>query len=240
VTGKEAVLDVGSLSVFSERRRLINNVSTSFSRSEVVFIVGPNGSGKTTFLNALTGFAKSSGVVALEGVDVSSWNAFRRTRAGIRRSFQGALILAYLTVRENLCVALAKGRVGGAYANLGDGAQSTLEEWLDLIELSALGSTLAGDLSFGQRKFLALAMAAIVPSKVLLLDEPTAGLSPRMTEKVLGIVQSSSSAVIIVEHNTEFIRCAGGRALLMTSGCVTLDASVDEVMSSDELRAAYR
>lgn len=222
------------------------NINLEFAAGEVVSIIGANGAGKTTFINMVTGYIKpDAGSVRLFGVDITGWPPRRVVRAGLGRSFQIAQLFAGLTIWENIMTAAVLGddRHGGLFSRA---ARPELEErcrgLLNKLGLSSLTHALPENLAGGTRKLLDIVMAVVSRPKLLLLDEPTSGVSEQekvaLMEKVLQAVEGQQMTTIVVEHDMEIVRHFSKRVLAFVAGEVVADGTPDEVFSHSSVQEA--
>jgi branched-chain amino acid transport system ATP-binding protein len=212
----------------------------------VVGLIGGNGAGKTTFLNMLTGYLKPDrGTIFYAGHDITRLVPRDVTRLGMCRSFQIPQLFASLTVRENLLVALGvvvtNARSWGSDVTVADDrvdavADATLEqfglhEWRDRP---------AAVLPEGVRKLLDIAMAMVVKPKVLLLDEPTSGVSAdekfTIMDRVMAAVRAERVTILFVEHDMDIVRRYAGRVLAFYEGKIIADGEPESVLNDDEVR----
>lgn len=218
--------------------KAIDGVDLELEQGEIVGLIGPNGSGKTTCLNALTGFARlSGGSVTLDSRDISAWSPAKRARARIGRTFQGVRLFADLTVRENVEVAaLGSGR----------SRRKALEEARSL--LSAMGLThltqvRASSLPAGDERRVGIARAVATQPKFLLLDEPAAGLnddeSLALVETINSVRDTYSCGVLLVDHDMRVIRGACKRLHVLDAGRTIAEGDPDAVSRDPAVAAAY-
>lgn len=206
--------------------------------SRIVALVGPNGSGKTTILNIICGFLRQDlGKLELDGYDLAGWSPDRRARFGIRRTFQGSNLFDGLSVERNGRLALRSPPRGNRQSL--DGSETMVEPALEQFELGEVRHHDASHISFGQRKMLSLLMATIRPFKLLLLDEPVAGLQPRLVELVADLIGKMDGMIIVVEHNFEFIERLGAHVLFLAEGRLIESGSLRDVLAAPAVRRAY-
>ena len=232
-------------------------VSMHVAPGEFVGLIGPNGSGKSTLVNVISGFYRpQSGTVTFDGDDVTG-HAPRRLRSrGIVRTFQNLRIFENLTVLENVLVGdhLSFTRFqtlsfGAAILGLPGArrrerqAREASMAALDLVGLAAVAGVQAGSLSYGQKKRLELARALVADTRLLLLDEPTAGLAPEEADDMIHLfssqVESNGLAVVLIEHRLDWIMGLSDRVYVLDAGKVIADGTPDDVRSSPEVIAAY-
>lgn len=226
----------------------LTDVSLSIHDDEFVSIVGPNGAGKTTLVNVLTGLAKpSTGTVKLHDTDIAGIGPVELGRRGMARAFQLVNIFPSLTVRETLAVAVASrlGRVGNPFRSLRRDAQlhSEVDEIARMFKLSRRLEVEAGTLSQGEKKLLDIASALALKPEVILLDEPTSGVSTADKHAIMGVligaVKSAGVRVIIqVEHDMDLVARYSHRVVALQEGRVLADLPPDAFFSDAKLAAA--
>jgi branched-chain amino acid transport system ATP-binding protein len=230
------ILETVSLSKHFGGLKAVEDVSLRVRRGTLTGIIGPNGAGKTTYFNILAGAMRpTSGRVLFEGADVTREKAHRRARRGLARTFQLTRALARMTVRENLMLA-PDGQAGehvGAPLFAAPlvraqekEARAKADATLGLFDLAPLADAYAGSLSGGQKKLLELARTLMREPKVVLLDEPMAGVNPTLARKLMDMIErlrrERGITFVLVEHDLEavFQRCdpivvmANGRKLM--------------------------
>ncbi len=222
-----------------------DGISVRVEEGTVVGLIGGNGAGKTTFLNLVTGhLAPTSGTVRFEGRDITGLPSRRITRLGICRSFQIPQVFASLTARENLLVGLGIVAMGrGAFVGSGLGGEppeEVADRVLDRFHLAAHRDRPAGVLPEGVRKLLDVAMALSVKPRILLLDEPTSGVSAdekfALMDLVLGAIREERVTVLFVEHDMELVRTCTERVLAFHEGRVIADGPPAAVLEAPEVR----
>jgi branched-chain amino acid transport system ATP-binding protein len=221
------------------------DLSIRIDGDTVVGLIGGNGAGKTTFLNLVTGYLKpTAGTVRFLGQDITGLPPRRITRLGICRSFQIPQVFDTLTVRENLLVGLgivSMGRRAFVGSALGDQRpEEVAEEMLGRFRLEAWRDSLASVLPEGVRKLLDIAMALAVKPRILLLDEPTSGVSAdekyQLMDLVLGAIRAEKVAVLFVEHDMDVVRRYTQRILAFYDGRVIADGEPGQVLEHPEVR----
>ena len=234
--------------------RAVDDVELDVHAGEIVGIVGANGAGKTTLLDLLSGFVVSDrGSVELGGVDVSDFTPHRRAILGMARTFQDARLFPSLTVAENLAVALDRGAsnrdpVAAAFRLapsilteivLSDDA----DELIDALGLQAFRDKRVSQLSTGSRRVVELASLVAQDARVLLLDEPSAGVAQREAEALGPLLRrlrdATGVAMVIVEHDVPLLRATCDRLVAMDLGSVVADGQPDAVLADPRVVAAY-
>jgi branched-chain amino acid transport system ATP-binding protein len=217
-----------------------HDISVSVARDSVVGLIGSNGAGKTTFINMVTGWLRpSSGQVLFEGRDITGMAPRRVTQAGICRSFQIPQLFNSLSVHENLLVGV------GIAARTGSGSASgrpeaIVDETLERFGLGALRGHQAGLLPEGTRKLLDIAMAMAVKPRILLLDEPTSGVSAdekfTLMDMVMRAVREHGVTVLFVEHDMDIVERYVDRVLAFYDGRIIADAPPAEALANAKVR----
>jgi branched-chain amino acid transport system ATP-binding protein len=221
------------------------DIHVSIEEDTVVGLIGGNGAGKTTFLNLVTGYLKpTSGTIRFRGRDITGMAPRRITRLGICRSFQIPQVFDTLSTRENLLVGLgivAMGRKAFAGSQAGTGRpEDVAEEMLERFHLREYRDEPASVLPEGVRKLLDIAMALAVKPSILLLDEPTSGVSAdekfALMDLVLGAIRADKVTVLFVEHDMDIVRRYTQRILAFYDGKVIADADSATVLANPEVR----
>lgn len=224
----------------------VRNASVTVSTGEVVAIIGPNGAGKTTFFDLLTGRkTPDSGTVSIFGEDVTKLPPWRRVRRGLARSFQVSSVFPTLSALENvqIGIALAERKAwhpfGFAVRRYRDRAAALLEE----VGLADRMDLPAGELSHGDQRSLELAVALSSDPKILLLDEPTAGMGVEESAECLthisAITQRNNIPVLFVEHDMSVVFSFATRIVVLAAGEVIVNGSPAEVRANERVREVY-
>jgi ABC-type branched-subunit amino acid transport system ATPase component/predicted MFS family arabinose efflux permease len=252
--GRPVVLEASGVSKRYGGITAVDLVDLELHEGEVLGLVGPNGAGKTTLFDLLSGHGSiSGGRVKVFGRDATDWSAHQRALAGIGRSFQDARLFPGLTVRETIAVALAeRHRAPGAVHALlclADVRETEAylvaeaDEVIQLLGLTAFADKFTAELSTGSRRLVELAVMVAQRPKVLLLDEPSAGIAQREAEAlgpVLRQVQRHlGCSILIIEHDMPLMRSVADRLVAMESGQVVTSGSADDVLSHPRVVASY-
>lgn len=226
----------------------VSGVNVTVEAKETLAIIGPNGAGKTTFYNMLSGRMRpTGGRILLEGNDITGLPPHKISRMGISRSFQINNIFTEFTVRENVEVALTafhgQSKRWFNLAKNNRNIQQEAEKILDRLALSELSSQRAGTISYGDKRLLEIAVVLATSPRIVLLDEPTAGMTPDETHKVIGLIQSLASTgeytFLITEHDMEVVFSVADRIMVMHRGQPLVIGEPEEVRQNPEVRVAY-
>jgi ABC-type branched-subunit amino acid transport system ATPase component len=215
--------------------RVFADVSFSLGHGGLMGVIGPNGAGKTTLINVISGrLAPSDGSVRLDGRDVTGQPAHALSRLGVARTFQQTNIFRSVSVRENISRAIRFGRRG---------VQPGLERLLGEFGLAERLDEQSDKLPYGLQKMLGLVMAFATGPRMLLLDEPAAGLERAERHRIDAFVQhareTAGCSVLIVEHDMDLIRRLCPRVLVLDAGAVLADGPPAEVLARPDVIAAY-
>ena len=239
------ILEVQSVSRYFGKFQALHNITTSFRAGELTAIIGPNGAGKSTFFNVISGgIAPSSGQVQFEGRDIGALAQHDYARAGIAKSFQITNVFKHLSAHENVRVALQMQtsryqilKARSIYSGLVDRANALLER----VGLADSRNKLAGDLAHGQQRSLEVAMALACEPKLLLMDEPTAGMSPQETVVMMDLIaqMAAERTIILVEHKMKLVMGLCKRLLVLHHGELLAEGSPDDIRSNAEVKRVY-
>ena len=242
----ELVLATENLSKSFGGLKASDDVTLALHRNELHAVIGPNGAGKSTLVNLLAGeFAPTAGRILLEGRDITGLNAWKRVHAGIARSFQRTNIFLPLTVHENeRLAAQARTRTLAALSQRATRGQSFIEAAYQAIErtgLTASCNRIAGELSHGEQRQLEIAMTLATNPKVLLLDEPLAGMGQEEGERIAVLLQSLARdhAVLLIEHDMDFVFKVADVMTVLVYGKVIATGPPQAVRENADVQAAY-
>jgi branched-chain amino acid transport system ATP-binding protein len=234
-------LDIGGATIVAD-------VSLEVKEGELLGIIGPNGAGKTSLFNLLSGlYRPTSGTIELEGRDITGERPFRRTRLGLGRTFQVSNVFPLLSVLENVRLA-AEARLGGTMRiwRRAAGVRPALERARSALERVGLGArttAVAGQLAHGDKRKLELAMLLAGDPRVILLDEPMAGVSAEDVPELVDLVRSlrgeESRTVLMVEHHMEVVTGLADRIAVMHHGALLACDTPAAIMGDPTVQAAY-
>ncbi len=219
----------------------VDGVSFDAHPGEVRFLIGPNGAGKTTCIDAITGLSRGTGSAKLGGIELLRRPVHKIVRLGVGRTFQTASVFDELSVLQNLDIAAGLHRSPLALFRIRRGVDPSIERALEETGLSDERDTIAGVLSHGQKQWLEIAMLLVQDAKVLLLDEPVAGMSQderTSTGELLGRI-AVNRTVVVVEHDMDFMRRFATRVTVLHQGRVLSEGSVAEVQADPRVQAVY-
>ena len=210
--------------------KAVSDVNFRIERGEVRAVIGPNGAGKTTFVSLISGrIAPRAGTILFEGADVTALPAFRRVQKGIAYTFQITSIYANLSVAEN--VALAAHQPGG---------KASLYP-LERVGLADRASQIAGTLAYGHQRLLEVAMGLALKPKLLILDEPTQGLSDAEIDNFIMLVRevAKNATVLLIEHNMPLVMELAHRITVLDRGMILADGTPEDIRANAAVQAAY-
>jgi branched-chain amino acid transport system ATP-binding protein len=221
--------------------KAVDRVDFALSAGEIRAVIGPNGAGKTTFVSLLSGrIAPSSGSVVFEGEDITALPAHRRVRRGIAYTFQITSIFPRLTVFDNVALSvqralLHEGSLGAA--NLRRGAMEALER----TGLADRARDISGNLAYGHQRLLEVAMGLALKPRLLILDEPTQGLSDGEIEGFVGLVRriAEDATVLLIEHNMPLVMQLAHRITVFDRGRILAEGAPDEIRDDRAVQDAY-
>ncbi|GAA3949078.1 urea ABC transporter ATP-binding protein UrtD [Allohahella marinimesophila] len=244
-TRKGYILYMEDVSVSFDGFKAINNLNLYIREGELRCIIGPNGAGKTTMMDIITGKTQpdSGSVWFGQSMDLLKMKEPEIANAGIGRKFQKPTVFEALTVFENLWLALGGQRSIPRLFNRKLSAEqlARMDEVINLIGLSDLQSSLAGTLSHGQKQWLEIGMLLMQNPKMLLVDEPVAGMTHQEMDKTAELLKGLAGrhTVVVVEHDMEFIRSIAQTVTVLHQGSILKEGSMDQVQSDPKVREVY-
>ena len=237
-------LEINGLSVSFNGFKAVDGLNLSIAKGELRCLIGPNGAGKTTALDLICGKTKpSSGSIRYNGQELSRLEEHIIARAGVGRKFQVPSVFRQLTVRENLEVAYCKHT--GVFTNLlraaGRSERDGLEKLSDFVGLRDALDQPAAYLSHGQTQWLEIALLLAQDSELILLDEPTAGMTSQETQKTAEICNrlKGKHTIIVVEHDMGFVKEIGDVISVMHQGSLLAEGSAAEISNDPTVREVY-
>jgi len=240
-----SLLYLDAVTVSFDGFKALNNLSLQIEPGEMRAIIGPNGAGKTTMMDVITGKTRpESGVVLFDhGIDLTRLDEAEIANLGIGRKFQKPTVFEHHTVNDNILLAL-KGdrRVRGTLRwDASREEAERVEEILATIGLSDQRNRIAGSLSHGQKQWLEIGMLLAQDPKLLLIDEPAAGMTDAETEATAELLKriSADHSIIVVEHDMAFVRALGVKVTCLHEGSVLAEGSIDAVSANPRVIEVY-
>lgn len=239
------ILYLEDVTVSFDGFKALNKLTLSIDAGELRCIIGPNGAGKTTLMDVITGKTRADSGTAFFGqtIDLQELSEHQIAHAGIGRKFQKPTVFQNHTVFENLELALKtdKSLWRSLFARLSVGQQARIDEILSLINLSDHAKTLAGLLSHGQKQWLEIGMLLIQEPKLLLLDEPVAGMTDQEIERTAELFKTLAGkhSLIVVEHDMNFISTIARKVTVLHEGSVLAEGNMDQIKNDPRVIEVY-
>ncbi len=216
--------------------RAVSDLSLTVERGELRCLIGPNGAGKSTVFKLIMGFERpTSGTVIFDGVGIDSWPTWRRARQGLSIKMQVPGIYPELTVHDNM-------RVAAQYHVRASDMDAAIDRLLARVGLAGMTGELAKNLSHGEQQWLEIGMALSVNPKLLLLDEPTAGMGPGETEATARIVEALNAdgmTIMVIEHDMSFVRRIARKVTVMNLGRIFAEGTIAEIEANQGVTDIY-
>ncbi len=240
------MLEVRGLSKSFGGFSAVNKATLDVSKGEIVAVIGPNGAGKTTLFNLVTGILKpDEGQVIFKGEEITGLPAHKTCKKGITRSFQVVNIFSRLTVFENVRISALsqKGKTYHWFRPSRDFVNEETGEILESVGLINKKDNVCGALSHGDQKVLEIAIALAGKPELLILDEPTAGMSPEETARCIDLIKRLSQnlglTILFCEHDMELVFAIARRIMVMVRGSTIVQGLPDEVRCNQQVQDAY-
>jgi len=243
-----AMLDVKDVSKHFGSLRAVQGVSMTVAPGELRAIIGPNGAGKTTFFNMISGFfPPTAGDIVFDGEVVTKRSVTERVARGMARTFQITEIFPELTVRENVRIGAesAAGMKLSLWRSKGAAAlvEGRITELLGLTGLSAKADRLVGELSHGDQRAAEIAMALTLQPRLLLLDEPTAGMGEQETYQIAGLIRrlhrNSNYTIVLIEHDMRVVFNLADKISVLDQGKLLAEGTPSDIAGDPHVQAAY-
>ena len=242
MTAVQPILGVQGITVAFDGFTVLDALDFALEPNELRFLIGPNGAGKTSLLDVVTGRVRpAAGRIVFDGHDLKGKAEHDRTRLGIGRKFQTPTVFPSLTVAQNLDVTLGCAAGPGAFfRRLRPSERDKVHETLALVGLAAKADQRAGGLSHGETQWLEIGMLLVQDPKLLLLDEPIAGMTRPERDKTGLLLESlGSHSILVVEHDMDFMRQFARRVTVMHMGRVLSEGTVEQVQEDPRVREIY-
>ena len=240
-----SMLYLNGVSVSFDGFKALNNLSLTVEPCEMRAIIGPNGAGKTTMMDIITGKTRpDEGDVFFNGrQDLTKLDETQIAELGIGRKFQKPTVFEMHTVEDNILLALKNDRRPWATLLLGESATdgSRIDKILDVVRLGSLRERVAGSLSHGQKQWLEIGMLLAQEPKLLLVDEPVAGMTDAETRQTSELLReiNRDRTVVVVEHDMTFVRDLGVKVTCLHEGTVIAEGSIDQVSANERVIEVY-
>ncbi len=248
-----AILDVKDLSMRFGGLLAVNGVSLNIQEKQVVSMIGPNGAGKTTVFNCLTGFYRpTSGAILLDGQPIQGLPGHMIARRGVVRTFQNVRLFKDMTAVENLLVAqhrhlnthfLAGLFKTPAFRRSEREAMAHAAHWLERVNLTEVANRPAGTLAYGQQRRLEIARCMMTRPRILMLDEPAAGLNPRETEDLKALIallrNEYNVTVLLIEHDMHLVMSISDHIYVINQGTPLADGTPEQIRTHPDVIKAY-
>jgi branched-chain amino acid transport system ATP-binding protein len=226
---------------------VVDRVSVDFAKGRLHSILGPNGAGKTTLFNLLTkDLAPDSGTIHLNTVDVTRLSPDRIARMGVGRSYQISSVYLDMSARENVWVAAYRALGGNPFvfwrnAARYSEARDLADAYLEKLDLTRFSDVATKELSYGDQRLLEIAVTLAIQPQIILLDEPTAGLSRNETERVKRVITALKGefSIIMIEHNMGVVMDISDEITVMNRGAVLTQGSPDQIRRDKSVQEAY-
>jgi len=208
----------------------VHNCTLGIRQGTITSIIGPNGAGKTTLFNLITGILKpDKGTVRFKKQDITGLKPHEVARAGISRTFQLAKVFKNMSARDNLRVAH-------------DAPDKELKKVLDQVHYQRELDTIAGELSYGNQRLLEIARALLLPHELLMLDEPTAGVNPKVRQELKQILKNlkrQGKTIVLIEHDMDFVMSISDEVIVLNEGTVLTSGTPAKVRKDKRVLEAY-
>jgi urea transport system ATP-binding protein len=239
-----ATLDINDLTVSFDGFKAVDNLTFSVEEDELRVVIGPNGAGKTTLLDLICGKTRpTGGSIKFQGRELSRMQENSIVRQGVGRKFQTPSVYPKLTVFENLEISFPRGRGiwGSLFFKQTDDVRERILEVARETYLSDQLYTAAEHLSHGQKQWLEIGMVLIADPKLMLLDEPVAGMSVRERQQTADLLHriSKGRSVVVIEHDMDFVKQIAHKVTVMHQGKMLVEGTMDEVQANEKVREVY-
>lgn len=224
--------------------KAVNNMNFTLGDEEIKCIIGPNGAGKTTFFDLIAGFIKpTKGRILFGGKDITGSSPHDIARMGIGRKFQIPSIYTDMTTRENLVIPVQLAIYGKAslFSKISELVNNRVDDILELVGLKAREDEKASALAHGEKQWLELGLALANDPKLLLLDEPTAGMSIEETRKTAELIRTIAEgrSVVVIEHDIQFVKQLGTKITVMHNGAILAEGKLKDIRSDRRVVEVY-
>ncbi len=234
---REPIIDTRELTMRFGGVTAVNNVNFMLREGELRCLIGPYGAGKSTFFKGLTGqyqLGHDNGRVYIRGQDVTGWRPYEIVRLGVGIKTQVPSVMNGLSVYENIWLSARK-------VQDRQGADKETKQVMDELEIKGLSRRLLGEMSHGERQIVELGIVLAQRPKLVLLDEPAAGITGAESEKLIEIIHriNENAALVVVDHDMQFVRMLGADITVLHQGAVLIEGDADQVLSDRKVREVY-
>jgi urea transport system ATP-binding protein len=239
-----ALLEVTGLVTEVSGFRILNNLDFSVEENELRVLLGPNGAGKTTLISLITGqFKPTAGRVRFNGQDITGWAPDQIFKAGISRKFQVPNMYETLSVYDNVMVSLTGGRrvFGYLFNKVSPEENDRIWDILDFMGLAEKANDPADSLSHGERQWLEMGMLVASAPKLLLLDEPTTGMTEAGKQRTVELIRriATNHTVLLIEHDMHIVRQLAQKVTVLHQGQVLAEGPLSQVVENEQVKAVY-
>jgi len=239
------ILSIDNISKHFGGLKAVNKCTFDIKRGKITAIIGPNGSGKSTLFNVISQLMQQThGKMTFDGERISTMKDFEVARRGVSRTFQEVRLFRNLTIYDHLDIALysTDEHIFTSTFKKNPDHRARIKEVLALVGLDKPLNTYAIDLSYGQRKLLDLAVAIAKPHTLLMLDEPVAGVNPKLRQdikKILRKLNENGETVLLIEHDMNFVMDLADHIVVLDEGTVLIEGKPDKIQKSKKVLDAY-
>ncbi|MBW0089316.1 urea ABC transporter ATP-binding protein UrtD [Pseudonocardia sp. KRD-184] len=234
-------LELSGLTVAFDGFVAVDGVDLSVLAGELRFLIGPNGAGKTTLIDAVSGLVSATGSARFDGQELIGRKVHRIARLGVGRTFQTATVFEELSVLQNLDIAAGSRRGALSLLRRRTAVPEEVERTLDTVGLTDLADAPAGTLAHGQKQWLEIGMLLVQDARLLMLDEPVAGMSAEEKDETGRLLQriAADRTVVVVEHDMDFMRAFATSVTVLHAGKVLSEGTVAQVQADPRVQEVY-
>jgi len=242
------MLKIKNLKKYFGGIKAVNKCTFNIPKSKITALIGPNGAGKSTVFNLISGFEKKdSGSIYLSKKNITDLKAYKISELGVSRVFQKSRLFDNLSVKENLLIALNKNNTffWRSFFNSKNNMkkyEKKIKTVLKLFNITKMENHVAGELSFGQQRLVELARAMLLPHNLLMLDEPVAGVNPKIRSdimKILGLLKKQGETILLIEHDMYFTLNIADHIIVMDEGKVIAKGTPAQIKKNKKVLEAY-
>jgi len=240
------ILDIKNISKNFGGVKALNKCTCQIKKGLITAIIGPNGSGKSTLFNVISNLVQQDkGTITFDHTDISKLKDFKIARLGISRTFQDVRLFRNLTIKDHLDIAINvedQKFFKSIFQKKQKDNNTEIKKILDKVRLHKPVNTLATDLSYGQRKLLDLAIALAKPHSLLMLDEPVAGINPKLRNEIKEIIRElnkDGETILVIEHDMNFVMDLAEHIIVMDDGSVLVEGTPKKIQNNKKVLEAY-